>query len=452
MVKLRANYVDEPHVTTPANPDAGYTRTYRKADGLKYKLNDAGVEATDGGGSIGGSVGVLDMAVPRADGTGGSTLQSSGIFIGDADELYGIRILALEDITGTSTISSGAITAARGIIRVDTEAAAATDDLDTINFSGSIGCRMLFIRPSDSARTIVIRHNGGGTGNIRTFDGNSITLDDTYKYAFLLWDTLTSLWNAIGGSGGASLPIDLTTDVTGVLPIANGGTNGGTAQAGFDNLSPLTTKGDIPAHDGTNNVRLAAGADGTGIRARAGATNGIEYVGSLFAIVPATQLGSSQTTITLSSIPNYYQDLLLVIRTRSTNVAGGGIRITFNGDTGTNYGQNGTRVSSAGAETHDVQVNQAYFEIVNGAALSTSTAGYFGSALIDITGYAETAYTRLAHYLAGRSTDAASIARNEGLMVWENVANAISSIELNLSAGDFDTGTIYALYGRGTVS
>jgi hypothetical protein len=54
----------------------------------------------------------------------------------------------------------------------------------------------------------------------------------------------------LGGPGG----------VTGVLPVANGGTNGATAAAGFNNLSPMTTAGDI-IYGGTSGAgtRLAAG-------------------------------------------------------------------------------------------------------------------------------------------------------------------------------------------------
>lgn len=53
----------------------------------------------------------------------------------------------------------------------------------------------------------------------------------------------------------------LTTKVTGVLPIANGGTNGATKQAGYDNLAPTAAKGDLAVFNGTNNVALNVGTN-----------------------------------------------------------------------------------------------------------------------------------------------------------------------------------------------
>lgn len=47
------------------------------------------------------------------------------------------------------------------------------------------------------------------------------------------------------------------------VPIANGGTGSTTATTGFNALSPSTTKGDIIVNNGTNDVRLAVGSNGT---------------------------------------------------------------------------------------------------------------------------------------------------------------------------------------------
>jgi hypothetical protein len=57
----------------------------------------------------------------------------------------------------------------------------------------------------------------------------------------------------------------------GVLSYANKTDN-------FDNLSPLTTKGDVLAHNGTDNVRVAAGSDGQYLAADSTAAAGVRWV------------------------------------------------------------------------------------------------------------------------------------------------------------------------------
>lgn len=62
--------------------------------------------------------------------------------------------------------------------------------------------------------------------------------------------------------------VDLTSsnEVTGALPIANGGTGQITATLGFNALSPVTTRGDIIVRGATNNQRLAVGSANTLLR------------------------------------------------------------------------------------------------------------------------------------------------------------------------------------------
>lgn len=83
-------------------------------------------------------------------------------------------------------------------------------------------------------------------------------------------------------SGGVNVApaygkVGLTTHVSGILPIANGGTAASTALAAFNNLSPLTSKGDLLAHTGANNVRVAVGSDGQVLVADSGAASGVAW-------------------------------------------------------------------------------------------------------------------------------------------------------------------------------
>src|ERR1041385_9166548 len=70
------------------------------------------------------------------------------------------------------------------------------------------------------------------------------------------WTTFNSKQATIS----VSAPITLAANVIGItlpLTIGQGGTGQITQTLGFNALSPLTTKGDLIAHNGTNNVRFA---------------------------------------------------------------------------------------------------------------------------------------------------------------------------------------------------
>jgi hypothetical protein len=100
-------------------------------------------------------------------------------------------------------------------------------------------------------------------------------------------------------------PVDLTTDVTGALPIANGGT-GQTAQtAAFDALAPTTTKGDLIVHNGTDNIRVAVGAtNGHVLTVDSAEASGVKWAesgagGGKVAQVIITETASTASTTTI---------------------------------------------------------------------------------------------------------------------------------------------------------
>lgn len=104
---------------------------------------------------------------------------------------------------------------------------------------------------SDLSNTIIL---GDGDGNIRAQYTNSSSS----------W-SLTGDINLGGGSGSTGCTV---TDSTGVfsctadIAVADGGTGASTSQAAINNLSQLTTNGDLLYHNGTNSTRLARGSNG----------------------------------------------------------------------------------------------------------------------------------------------------------------------------------------------
>lgn len=174
--------------------------------------------------AVRGSVGANDNRLVRTDGTSGTGIQGSLVTLDDEGDLSSLTSLSYSDATEL-TIASGAITVLQSYHKVDTESNAASDDLDTI--SGGRAGMSLFLRAEDGARTVVIRHNGGGTGNIRTSNASSISLDESYKVVELLYDGTN--WNVISGGGGG---ISGSTGATDNALIRADGTGGSTIQAG----------------------------------------------------------------------------------------------------------------------------------------------------------------------------------------------------------------------------
>jgi hypothetical protein len=71
--------------STGLTPNSGDAALYIKSDNKAYIKDSAGSEVIVGGtGTIAGTLGTVDNAVPRADGTGGITAQGSDIVIDDA--------------------------------------------------------------------------------------------------------------------------------------------------------------------------------------------------------------------------------------------------------------------------------------------------------------------------------------------------------------------------------
>ena len=79
------------------------------------------------------------------------------------------------------TIASGSITPNRAVVLVDTQGAASTDDLANAAVSSMELGRWLILRAANTARTVVVKHNAGGSGQFLLADGADFALDDTEK-------------------------------------------------------------------------------------------------------------------------------------------------------------------------------------------------------------------------------------------------------------------------------
>lgn len=455
-----------PEIAAPTTPPTGKVYIYAKTDGNMYQKDDAGVETAlaGGGGGIGGSTGATDNAIIRADGTGGATVQAgSGVTLDDSARLAGAIIfggptylnrISVDSTTTDKTLSGNVLTPSTArYIRVSSQTGAASlDQIDSIATTNmSTGEEILLV--ANTNHFVDIRHAFGG-GNVRLTSGTSLRLSESVPLRLIL----DSSGNFVEGlytlaSSGASTALDNLASVavnTDIVSDTDSTDNlGSSAKKWLNVFADATVLGErsAPSTPASGDLILYANTDGKAVSLNDGGVSRI--LGTMTEIVPATELGSSQTTITLSSIPAHFQDLLLVIKPRSTS-SGANLLVTFNADTGTNYSVSHLNVTSAGTVTGTGASNQASIGVAQVVAISTDTSGYFGHFAMTIFAYAESAKSRNGTFEGGRWGNATTLNHRNGSFGWENVSNAISSIEMNLSAGDFDTGTIYALYGIGT--
>ena len=112
---------------------------------------------------------------------------------------------------------------------------------------------MLFIAANNAARTVVVKH---GTGNIQTWDGNDINLDEARKVLQAIYDGTN--WNVISVISAASS----SADIIHLQDQKTSGTGGGTPTASSWTVHDLNTEvSDVGGHCtlSSNQFTLASG-------------------------------------------------------------------------------------------------------------------------------------------------------------------------------------------------
>jgi hypothetical protein len=156
---------------------------------------------------------------------------------------------------------------------------------------------------------------------------------------------------------------------------------------------------------------------------------------STYSQIATTTLGSAAASITLSSIPQIYTNLVLVVNGSSPNDSNG--QIQFNGDTGSNYSMtvlNGNGSSATSART----TNATNFLVFTDG---TGTAAP-GMGVTHIMGYSNTTTFKTSLSRHGGSTTAVRAV----VGLWRNTA-AINQILMYTDNANFNTGTTFTLYG-----
>ena len=160
--------------------------------------------------------------------------------------------------------------------------------------------------------------------------------------------------------------------------------------------------------------------------------------GSTYTPLATQTLSSVAATITFSSIPSTYTDLILVTQSAINTGGGQDSQIQFNSDTSTNYSLTVIRGYGTGVASDKVSNSNLIYLDYSGGSSTTIQDQYN----INIMNYANT--TTYKTILTRYSSAANAAEANVGL--WRSTS-AINRIDLSTSAGSFVIGSTFTLYG-----
>ena len=179
---------------------------------------------------------------------------------------------------------------------------------------------------------------------------------------------------------------------------------------------------------------ITAGLFGTGVPP---VTNSYESIATV-------SLGSSQSSISFTSIPSTYKHLQVrgILRNASGSNVGGG-KVTFNSDTTSgNY----TFHRLVGDGSSASAYGQSGLDFILRSVNNGVTAGIFGASVVDILDYADTNKYTTTRALTGADINGVNGVLGLYSQLWLNTA-AITSITVTPSETNFAQYSQLALYG-----
>jgi hypothetical protein len=162
--------------------------------------------------------------------------------------------------------------------------------------------------------------------------------------------------------------------------------------------------------------------------------------GNTYVAIAKQTLSSTTSSLTFSSIPQTYTDLVLVVKASAVNATGNEPLFTVNGDSASNYSY--VAIYGAGSSAGSTHITDRTKGELGLRSNSLSTTGGY----ISITNFMSYANTTAYKVIMTRSGDAA-MGVELGTNLWRSTS-AITSIELSISTtAVFAIGSEFSLYG-----
>lgn len=159
---------------------------------------------------------------------------------------------------------------------------------------------------------------------------------------------------------------------------------------------------------------------------------------STYTPIATTNGTGSSGSVTFSSIPATYTDLVLVVS--GTLVSGGdsGLELRFNGTGSGSTSYSGTLLDGNGTAASSSR--QTSVAASNSGLISSNAVG---TSVIQIMNYANTTTYKT---VLGRGNLSNLLVRAT-VYLWRDTPAAINAVEVRTGAGNFSTSTVFTLYG-----
>lgn len=172
--------------------------------------------------------------------------------------------------------------------------------------------------------------------------------------------------------------------------------------------------------------------------------------GRTYEPIQTTTLTTGTATVTFSSIPATYTDLIVVANVygRFSSTSAAALRIRLNGDTSSNYSV--TTLLGNGSTAYSGRLSsQTYLELGSIMAQNSTSSSTFPPIIFHIFNYTNT--TRFKTILSRTNSEDGTntTSRRTGTYVglWRKAPEAINSIEIGTDGTDYVAGSTFTLYG-----